>query len=166
MGQRVEIAQELGISCQHDRSYQPSLRLFPSVTGGVSRSQGCCVGAFPEDSGTPKLQNSPGQRTVDRQTEQLAFTWGSSSIKMWLETMGTRKGLKNERGQNEKLQQELWTLGYSSKLPPLSPDLWPPSLWVLSHVFDDGAPVLLLLRRFRFLEPCTSKVPAQRNFSG
>jgi len=108
MGQRVEIAQELEISHQHDRSYQPSLHLFPRVTCGVSRGQGCCVGVLTEASGTPKLRNSPGQRTVDRQTQQLAFTWGSSSIKISLETMGTRKGLfKNEKGQNEKLQQEL-----------------------------------------------------------
>lgn len=75
---------------------------FPHLTCRVS---GCCVGVFTEDSGNPKLQNSPVPRSVDRETEELAITWGSSSIKIWLEAMGTF--LKSEKGQNEKLQQEL-----------------------------------------------------------
>ena len=55
MGQRVEIAQDLEISYQHDRSYQPCLHVFPHVTCRVSREQGCCVGVFMEASGNPKL---------------------------------------------------------------------------------------------------------------
>lgn len=74
------------------------------------------------------LQNSPVPRTVDRQTEKLDFTWESSSIKIWLEAMGKRNVLKNEKKQNEKLPARAlrsWQLTKAVSYYHITPHLLP-----------------------------------------
>lgn len=106
---RSKIAQAYENSRDHDENYptSPSPYILPHLTSRISGGQGCYVGDFTEASRNPKLQNSSVSRTVGGQTEELAFTWGSLSIKIWQEATCKRNVLKHEKGQNEKLQQEL-----------------------------------------------------------